>query len=223
MKIAASVFSWLSGIFNIIFAVINMNVLFNFLSPALSIIVVIIFTLLTFAILIWRESSAAYGDKIACGIFTLLFVSLIGGILTLCIPIDDSGSTSVYSTNNNSPYVSSYDLMRMLAEEAEGREKRINANRNLYKKHIITYEELERRVHAIDPTAPVFPPEQTATQSATTETATSENEQESAPTAVNINAENERVELIKQYKEMFDNGIISDEEFTKKKNELLNG
>lgn len=37
-------------------------------------------------ILIWRQISVSRGRKIGCGICTLLFVSVLGGIFTLCIP-----------------------------------------------------------------------------------------------------------------------------------------
>lgn len=42
-------------------------------------------------ILAWRQAALSNGKKVASGICTLIFVSFIGGILTLCIPESDLG------------------------------------------------------------------------------------------------------------------------------------
>lgn len=44
------------------------------------------YALLQVIILLWRRHALSEGNKIACGIATLIFVSIPGGILTLCLP-----------------------------------------------------------------------------------------------------------------------------------------
>ncbi len=39
-----------------------------------------------YLLVLWRDKCIIHGKKIACGILITLFVSPIGGILTLCIP-----------------------------------------------------------------------------------------------------------------------------------------
>ena len=51
-------------------------------------------------ILLWRRHSVENGNNIACGIVTLLFVSTIGGILTLCIPKSQLYGISADKINN---------------------------------------------------------------------------------------------------------------------------
>ena len=47
------------------------------------------YTVLSAIILIRRQSEVAEGRKIPFGISTLIWCSIVGGILTLCIPEDD--------------------------------------------------------------------------------------------------------------------------------------
>ena len=56
--------------------------MFSFSSLFVFVAVVII----RLIILCCRESEIESGHKVRCGVYTLLFVSVIGGILTLCIP-----------------------------------------------------------------------------------------------------------------------------------------
>lgn len=90
MKICATVFSWLGGAIGTIFGLVNiiqsiqsgnpyLPAIWLWIIWGLSLVVRII-------ILIWRQISVNNGKKIACGVCTLIFASLIGGILTLCIP-----------------------------------------------------------------------------------------------------------------------------------------
>ncbi len=111
MKIAASIFSWVGGALTTILAFIlaikgipsyeqfcsysgpnvyscHYEIVFN-ASPVWLWVYVIIATLGRIAILIWRQYATSNGKKVACGVCTLIFASLIGGILTLCIPEED--------------------------------------------------------------------------------------------------------------------------------------
>ena len=112
MKTAASIFSWLGGIATIIFEfimvgrgfdVVTTGYTYNYHyggyqpyqsvqhvdSPIWLWVLIVIIAILQFIILIWRQSSVSNGKKVGAGVCTLLFCSLIGGILTLCIPEDD--------------------------------------------------------------------------------------------------------------------------------------
>ena len=48
-----------------------------------------VFALGQIIILLWRQFALMNGKKMACGICTLIFCSIVGGILTLCIPEDE--------------------------------------------------------------------------------------------------------------------------------------
>ena len=116
MRIAASIMSWLGGVLT---AVVGFWRLFQgerqivvhyygVVDPKNPIyshtriipfdtwvwVVWFIYLAIMIAILIWREISVYQGNKIACGIFTLLFAGIIGGILTLCIPFEELGGYS---------------------------------------------------------------------------------------------------------------------------------
>ena len=115
MRIAASIMSWLGGIATAVvgfwrlfqgerqivyhYRVVDSN------NPVYSRtriipfdtwvwVVWFIYLAIMIAILIWREISVYQGNKIACGIFTILFAGILGGILTLCIPFEELGGYS---------------------------------------------------------------------------------------------------------------------------------
>ena len=48
-----------------------------------------VFSAVAIGVLIWREIAVRRGEKTICGILTIIFASIPGGILTLCIPLDD--------------------------------------------------------------------------------------------------------------------------------------
>ena len=85
MKTVASVFSWLGGITTAIIIWLSFAPLFSYGSYFW---IPLIYMVLDLVILIWRQSATSNGKKVGCGVCTLLFCSLIGGILTLCIPED---------------------------------------------------------------------------------------------------------------------------------------
>ena len=86
MKTVASVFSWLGGIATAIIIWVSFAPALQYKSSLIAVpIVYMIFDLI---ILIWRQVSTSNGKKVGCGVCTLLFCSVVGGILTLCIPED---------------------------------------------------------------------------------------------------------------------------------------
>ena len=118
MRTAASVFSWLGGIVNAVIlistgarglavprqACINngygalCTVVTDYVpTPGWLWAIIVVILVGDLAILIWRQCSVSKGNKTASGIFTLIFVSLIGGILTLCLPPEECGN-KIYRT-----------------------------------------------------------------------------------------------------------------------------
>ena len=110
MKIAASITSWLGGVLTAVLGfwrlfqgkgkIVHLYSVVDPKNPVYSSTEIIpfdtwvwvvwfIYLAIMIAILIWREISVSQGNKIACGIFTLLFAGMLGGILTLCIPIEE--------------------------------------------------------------------------------------------------------------------------------------
>ena len=109
MKTVASVFSWLGGIATMILEFIfvgrGSDVIvtgyrytyygyqpYTYIqhanSPAWLWILIVLLAIFQLFVLIWRQLSTSNGNKIGCGVCTLIFCSLVGGILTLCIPED---------------------------------------------------------------------------------------------------------------------------------------
>lgn len=84
MKAVASVFSWIGGVATVIIVWFSFAPLFGYNSTY--ILIPLILTILDLIILIWRQYATSHGSKIGCGVCTLLFCSVVGGILTLCIP-----------------------------------------------------------------------------------------------------------------------------------------
>ena len=86
MKVVASVFSWIGGVatsiivwaYSIVFAMIKQDWVL--------VAIPIMYMIFALVILIWRQYATSHGSKIGCGVCTLLFCSVVGGILTLCIP-----------------------------------------------------------------------------------------------------------------------------------------
>ena len=110
MKIAASITSWLGGVLTAVLGfwrlfqgkgkIVHLYSVVDPKNPVYSSTEIIpfdtwvwvvwfIYLAIMIAILIWREISVSQGSKIACGIFTLLFAGMLGGILTLCIPLEE--------------------------------------------------------------------------------------------------------------------------------------
>lgn len=108
MKTAASIFSWLGGIATTIYGIVTVakgidvpvtyqscgyyggctyyTTVQHQNSPGWLWFLLIFFIILRLIILIWRQCATSNGKKVGCGVCTLLFASIIGGILTLCIP-----------------------------------------------------------------------------------------------------------------------------------------
>lgn len=104
MRTAASIFSWLGGIATTIYGFVYLSqgqtvtyTTYNYYYgysqhtekvpyPTWLWVLWVIFIIVRLIILIWRQTATSNGKKVGCGVCTLLFASLIGGILTLCIP-----------------------------------------------------------------------------------------------------------------------------------------
>lgn len=94
MRIASTIFTWLGGLATTILAFVSVSNgyqvgKYHQQTPGWLWAVLVGAAIFRFIILMWRQIAIHNGKKIAPGIFTLLFVSVIGGILTLCIPEDD--------------------------------------------------------------------------------------------------------------------------------------
>ena len=130
MKTAASVFSWLGGIATTIFGFVYLskgqtvtyqqcnyyygcsNYTQKVPYPTWMWVLWVIFVIVRLIILIWRQVAVENGNKVGCGVCTLLFASLIGGILTLCIPEDQLIEYTPSSHHSSSTYSSSYSSYR---------------------------------------------------------------------------------------------------------------
>lgn len=86
-KVAAA-FSWIVGIGRVIYFWFVYFMDLQQINPWLF-LVPLFYTIVDVGILIWRQADVSEGRKIPSGICTLIFCSLIGGILTICIPEAD--------------------------------------------------------------------------------------------------------------------------------------
>ena len=87
MRTASSIICWIAGLLDVLLSF--------FLIPrfghGLGWSICLSYSVIVVVLLLWRQYSLACGKKIACGVLTLLLVSPLGGILTLCIPRYDLG------------------------------------------------------------------------------------------------------------------------------------
>lgn len=87
MERASNIFSWSGGIIQI--ATIWIWMVFYSMASGFKwlIAIAVVYTIVGLIILIARQQNVSDGEHIvAWGVITLLFISLVGGILTLCIP-----------------------------------------------------------------------------------------------------------------------------------------
>ena len=223
MKTAASIFSWLGGIVTTIIAAVTLSqgqTVTNYRYdsyggvgvyyatqekvpyPGWVWVLFVIFAIIRLIILIWRESATSNGKKTGCGIMTLLFCSVIGGILTLCIPEEQLyGSSSSYKPVSDYHEQGTYIKPEPTkTHSVESQEQRIENNRTLLAKGIITQEEFDQRVQEIkNEYKNTIPKEKPKGQL----------------------SEEEIADLIIKYNKMKDDGIITQEEFENKKKDLL--
>lgn len=180
MRTAASIFSWLGGIATTIFGFVFLSrgqtvtqtqcnyygchtYSENVPYPGWLWALWVIFLILRLIILIWRQIAVGNGNKVGCGVCTLIFASVIGGILTLCIPEDQLGEKLSPLNHSSSAYLSSPSSYK-----------------------------------------------QTPSVSS-----------KPSPTAKKTMTEDERIELIRQYKQLLDDGVLTQEEFDSRKRDLL--
>lgn len=112
MRVASSFFSWLFGVGTMVFYFIfssggqyvtsidpetNKVVVDRVPWPIWFWIMLIVLAVIRIIVLIWREIALSKHKKMACGICTLLFVSIIGGVLTLAIPFPNRVDAELYS------------------------------------------------------------------------------------------------------------------------------
>ncbi|MDY6367180.1 MAG: SHOCT domain-containing protein [Clostridia bacterium] len=186
-------------------------------------------------IAIYRQKSVEEGHKVACGIITLIFVSIIGGILTLCIPENELNG---YSVNNipaqnntvntmiksvniyqNKPYK---PLQASLSER--DKTNKLNLYGSMLQKGTISQSEYEEKVALLGITdasekaqniEKVIQPDLKPTVTESDVVPVPEKIEEEKFT------EEQKVNLLIKYKSLLDDGVISKEEFDLKKQKLL--
>ena len=253
MKGAASFFSWFGGLLTTMLGFISLGQGYDstymtysyyygyqthtekVAYPGWVWILWFIFIIVRLIILIWRQSSVNNGYKVGCGICTLLFCSVIGGILTLCIPEDQLygyskyksstsyNSSSTNKTNNSAQSSFSAIYLNSKTYTKEERDKIVENQRNLAVTGIISQAEYERRVKEIDART-----EQPRAEIALDEKPKIDLLKEDKPKVELAKkeekplSEDDKIALIRKYKQMKDEGIITEEEFQNKKKKLLN-
>ena len=225
MKVTASVFSWLGGFIGTLVEFIcllqyyNYNIYFYYNFDWIWIVftIVVLFRLL---ILIWREIAVKAGNKVGCGVCTLLFASIIGGILTLCIPDSElQPSYYTYSASHSNRYSSTYGT-NSNSFSSQSQNTKIEIYKSLLNKGTISIEEFVQKLRSIG----VANYQDYLPQRYNTDTNTTKDKQNGAAKTLKENkalTEFEVVELLGKYKNMLDNNIITQEEFENKKKELL--
>lgn len=205
MKLAATIMSWIGGIITTVIAFVTLSLGLTVVYtngyntytskadyPNWVWVVAIIAAILRLVILIWRQYSVSEGNKVACGICTLIFCSVIGGILTLCIPESElyGYSHSTRSSSYKPTPTKLTPLDRALLYKEYERQLRDGE---------ISRQEYDRKTAILEAKA-----EKPASQS------------QKKP------SEDEKIELLTKYKKLCDDGVITEEEFEKKKKDLLN-
>ena len=212
MKTAASIFSWLGGLVTTIIGFVYLSLgqtatylHCNYYScsnytqkiayPAWMWVLWVIFIIVRLIILIWRQIAVGNGNKVGCGVCTLLFASLIGGILTLCIPEDQLTDFPTSNYHPSTSYSSSVTYNRTSALSMAAKEKEYNEQ---FSNHEITKEEYDSKMAKLNMSRPIAASKPSSPMS-----------------------ESNKIELIERYKKLYDAGAITEEEFAKKKAELL--
>lgn len=184
----------------------------------------VIFVIFRLIILIWRQSAVESGNKVGCGVCTLLFVSLIGGILTLALPVTSSyssHSSSSYSSSSSSsssysgytPYSSSPTHSDDRKISWDQRNKEVEVHKQIYLKGAISKEEYERRVRELDARVYNKPAEEVI----------EEEKPKERPAADDFSLDDDEIaDLIGKYKKLLDDGAITVDEYNEKKKQLLN-
>lgn len=208
MKTASNVISWIVGIIESIVSAITLSngidlphtscsyggcttTTLHQPTPAWLWVIFVIALIVRLIILIWRIVSLNYDNRIAAGIFTLIFVSVIGGILTFMIPEEHSRYyyENRYKTTSSSNYLSPL-----------GRAQKMQEYEKQLENHEITYDDYKKKVAALDE---------------------KKNDTNAPSKESNKMNDTEKVEAIAKYKTLLDSGAITQEEYDKKKEELL--
>lgn len=163
MKKAASIVSWIEGIASIILIIIHFSTgRFTFESEPVYVsgegyveqmvvervpyprwvwALVIPFIIAVIVILAFRETVDA-NNKLILGVLTIIFVNLIGGILTLCIPDSELCQNNIITTQ------SSYGKPRYSSPDS--RAAKVNALVKRMEKGEITMEEYRRELDLLN-------------------------------------------------------------------------
>lgn len=89
MKNVAHAFSLVGGLLDALLIWVMMAVFGALFNLWWLLIIAFLYSVLVFAVLIWRWYSVEHGKKVACGVITLIFVSPLGGMFTLMIREED--------------------------------------------------------------------------------------------------------------------------------------
>ena len=156
MKVVASIFTWIEFVAATIISffyllAISGVVVFSGIdegqiesAAGAAVILWIIWSIafvIRLVICIWRQKAAEEGNKTACGVCTLLFVSLLGGIFTLCIPNEKTYTSGSYRAKITTP-TKTYTKDEAIIKTA--------ANKILLERGIINREEYDKRQRDIE-------------------------------------------------------------------------
>ena len=101
MKVASSILSWIGGFITV--GLLSSVFIFNYY-PFPLIVLIVAFVIDVFnilVILILRQVFMGTKGQIPLGILTIIFVSILGGIFTLCIPLDKNEKQRKEARENN--------------------------------------------------------------------------------------------------------------------------
>ena len=173
MKTAASVLSWIGGIITAVSLWVSCGIYASQFHLSGLLAIPAVYMIVDLSILSWRQVAVNRGNKVGPGVLTLIFCSVIGGILTLCIPESQLLGTVSYSSNSASA---------------------TNQGSSTSSDFFLEYSPYNQQTPTTSPTS---------------------------QTSQKTLSEVERIELVKEYKKLLDDGAITEEEFAKKKKELL--
>lgn len=201
MRKVADVFTYLGAVIDVVYLWIALGVLqaTTGISP-LIFLIPFFYMVLVIVILVWRHKALEDGSKVGCGVCTLIFISPVGGILTLCIPqttyyhYHSTPSYSNHQISNSSPSFSQKVTPLERALKVKQYDEQLQKGQ-------ITKSEYDRRIAILDG-KPYTPPQP-------------------KPKVEEPKTEDEIIELIYKYKKLLDEGAITQEEYDAKKKQLL--
>lgn len=189
-----------------------------------------IYVLVMLPVSIWIDNQiTSRGNVVAAGIVSILFLGIIGGILTVCCQSLYDASTSYSSRNygrDNSEEKQHYSFK--VEEKPSSPSFSFKAGekyklaKNVYTPYGLVYKGSEVTITEITSAFCMADVVLENGQKANVNLMYSDLEepiQNEEP--VNSSSEMETIKILKEYKSLLDNGVITQEEFDKKKKELL--